>query len=81
MSIGRVVGGTLIAVAAAVIVYTIVGAVNTVWGVSQLSEMPIPVKLFLPVIFGTLGGTLGVMAVQRVRRRNHADAASDPTRN
>jgi len=81
VSIGRFVGSALIAVAAAVIVYTIVGAVNIVWGVSQLSEMPITVKLFLPVIFGTLAGTLGVMAVQRVRSRRHADAASDPTRN
>ncbi len=52
MSIGRIVRSALIAVAAAIMVYTIVGAVSIVWGVSQLSEMPITVKLFLPVIFG-----------------------------
>ena len=81
MSIGRVVGGVLIAGAAAVIVYTIIGAVSIVWGVSQFSEMPITVKLFLPVIFGTLAGTLGVMAVQRVRRRSHPNNAGSSARN
>lgn len=81
MSIGRIVGGALIGCAAAIMVYTIVGAVNIVWGVSQLSEMPITVKLFLPVIFGTLAGTLGVMAVQRMRSSHHADAADDPAKN
>ncbi|MYD35445.1 MAG: hypothetical protein F4X20_00235 [Dehalococcoidia bacterium] len=81
MSIGRVVGGTLIAVAAAIMVYTIVGAINTVWGASQFDEMPITVKLFLPVIFGTLAGTLGVMAVQRVRRRSHTNNAGNSAQN
>ena len=81
MSIGRVVGGALIAVAAAIMVYTILGAVSIVWGVSQLSEMPITVKLFLPVIFGTLAGTLGVMAVQRVRSRRHPNTANSSTPN
>ncbi len=68
MSIGRIVGSALIGLAAAVMLYTIVGAVSTVWGVAQFDEMPITVKLFLPVIFGTLAGTLGVMAVQRLRQ-------------
>ena len=68
MSIGRIVGSVLIGLAAAVMLYTIVGAVTTVWGVAQFDEMPITVKLFLPVIFGTLAGTLGVMAVQRLRQ-------------
>ncbi len=81
MSIGRVVGGALIAVAAAIMLYTIVGAVNTVWGVAQFDEMPITVKLFLPVIFVTLAGTLGVMAVQRVRSRRHSDAADSSAQN
>ncbi len=81
MSIGRIVGSTLIGCAAAIMVYTIVGAVNTVWGVSQLSEMPLPVKLFLPVIFGTLAGTLGVMAVQRVRGRSDANNAGNSAKN
>ncbi len=81
MSIGRVVGGALIAVAAAIMVYTIVGAVSIVWGVSQLSEMPITVKLFLPVIFGTLAGTLGVMAIQRVRSRSHPHDAGNSAQN
>jgi hypothetical protein len=61
--------------------YTIVGAINTVWGVSQFSEMPITVKLFLPVIFGTLAGTLGVMAVQRVRSRRHSNTADGSAQN
>ena len=81
MSLGRVVGSALIGCAAAIMLYTIVGAVNTVWGVSQFSEMPITVKLFLPVIFGTLAGTLGVMAVQRVRSRRHPDAADGSAQN
>ncbi len=72
---GRVIGSALIGVAAAIMLYTIVGAVGTVWGVAQFDEMPITVKLFLPVIFGTLAGTLGIMAIQRVRNRNHTDAA------
>ena len=75
MSMGRVIGSALIGVAAAIMLYTIVGAVGTVWGVAQFDEMPITVKLFLPVIFGTLAGTLGIMAIQRVRNRNHTDAA------
>ncbi|MCY4575913.1 MAG: hypothetical protein OXC55_04855 [Chloroflexi bacterium] len=75
MSIGRVFGSALIGVAAAIMLYTIVGAVSTVWGVAQFEEMPITVKLFLPVTFGTLAGTLGIMAIQRVRNRNHTDAA------
>ena len=75
MSMGRVIGSALIGVAAAIMLYTIVGAVSTVWGVAQFDEMPITVKLFLPVTFGTLAGTLGVMAVQRVRNRRHSDAA------
>ena len=81
MSIGRIVRTALIAVAAAIMVYTIVGAVSIVWGVSQLSEMPITVKLFLPVIFGTLAGTLGVMAVQRMRNRRHTDNAGTTAQN
>ena len=75
MSIGRVLLGAVIVAIAAIIVYTIAGAVSTVWGVSQFSEMPITVKLFLPVIFGTLAATLAVMAVQRMRRRNHPHGA------
>ena len=70
MSIGRVLLGGVIILAAAIMAYTIAGAVSTVWGVSQFSEMPITVKLFLPVIFGTLAATLAVMAVQRMRRRS-----------
>ena len=70
MSIGRVLGGALLIAAAAIMAYTIAGAISTVWGVSQISEMPITVKLFLPVIFGTLAATLGVMAIQRARRHN-----------
>ena len=70
MSIGRVLGGALLIAAAAIMLWTIVGAVSTVWGVAQLDEMPITVKLFLPVIFGTLAVTLGVMAIQRARRHN-----------
>ena len=81
MSIGRLVGSALIAVAAAIMLYTIIGAVSIVWGVAQFSEMPITVKLFLPVIFGTLAGTLGVMAVQRVRSRRHPGAADAPKQN
>ena len=68
MSIGRIVGSALIGLAAAIMLYTVVGAVSTVWGVAQFEEMPITVKLFLPVIFGTLAGALGVMAVQRLRQ-------------
>ena len=75
MSIGRVLLGAVIVAIAAIIVYTIAGAVSTVWGVSQFSEMPITVKLLLPVIFGTLAATLAVMAVQRMRRRNHPPGA------
>ncbi len=81
MSIGRVVGSALIGVAAAIMLYTIVGAVSTVWGVAQFEEMPITVKLFLPVIFGTLAGTLGVMAVQRVRNRRHPHNADGSAQN
>ncbi len=81
MSVRRVVGSVLIGCAAAIMVYTIVGAVNIVWGVSQISEMPITVKLFLPVIFGTLVGTIGVMAVQRVRSRRHPHNAGNPAQN
>ena len=75
MSMGRVIGNALIGLAAAIMLYTIVGAVSTVWGVAQFDEMPLPVKLFLPVIFGTLAGTLAVMAIQRMRTRSHSDAA------
>lgn len=81
MSIGRVVGSALIGCAAAIMAYTIVGAVNLVWGVSQFSEMPITVKLFLPVIFGTLAGTLGVMAIQRARSRKHPHDAGNSAQN
>lgn len=81
MSIGRVVGSALIVGAAAIMVYTIMGAVNIVWGVSQLSEMPITVKLFLPVIFGTLAGTLGVMVIQRARNRRHPGNAGNSAPN
>ena len=76
MSIGRVLLGAVIIAIAAIMSYTIAGAISTVWGVSQFSEMPITVKLFLPVIFGTLAATLAVMAVQRMRRRNHPHSAS-----
>ena len=76
MSIGRVLLGAVIIAIAAIMSYTIAGAVSTVWGVSQFSEMPLTVKLFLPVIFGTLAATLAVMAVQRMRRRNHPHSAN-----
>ena len=75
MSIGRVLLGAVIIVSAAIMAYTIAGAISTVWGVSQFSEMPLTVKLFLPIIFGTLTATLAVMAVQRMRRRNHPHPA------
>ncbi len=81
MSIGRIVGSALIAVAAAIMLYTIIGAVSIVWGVAQFDEMPITIKLFLPVIFGTLAVTLGVMAVQRVRSRRHPNAADGSAQN
>ena len=81
MSIGRFVGGALIIAAAAIMAWTVFGAISTVWGVSQLSEMPITVKLFLPVIFGTLAGTLVVMAIQRARRRGHQNAADTSAEN
>ena len=81
MSVGRIVGSALIGLAAAIMLYTIVGAVSTVWGVAQFDEMPITVKLFLPVIFGTLAGTLGVMAVQRVRSRRHPNATDGSAQN
>ena len=76
MSIGRVLLGAVIIAIAAIMSYTIFGAISTVWGVSQFSEMPLTVKLFLPIIFGTLATTLAVMAVQRMRRRNHPHSAN-----
>ena len=81
MSIGRIVGSALIAVAAAIMLYTIIGAVSIVWGVAQFDEMPITVKLFLPVIFVTLAGTLGVMAFQRMRRHSHSNTAGNSAQN
>ena len=81
VSIGRIVGSALIAVAAAIMLYTIIGAVSIVWGVAQFDEMPITVKLFLPVIFVTLAGTLGVMAFQRMRRHSHSNTAGNSAQN
>ena len=72
MKVGRIIGGFLIILCAGIMLYTIQGAVATVWGVSQISEFPLTVKLFLPVIFGTLAIVLGVMGVSRLRRRGQS---------
>ncbi len=69
MKPARVIGGFLIILCAGIMLYTILGAVATVWGVSQFNEFPLTVKLFLPVIFGTLAIVLGVMGVSRLRQR------------
>ena len=69
MKPARIIGGFLIILCAGIMLYTIQGAVAIVWGVAQFSEIPITVKLFLPVIFGTLAIVLGVMGVSRLRRR------------
>ncbi len=71
MSIGRLFGGAVIILGAVIIAYTIAGAISTVWGVSQFSQMPMTVKLFLPIIFGTLSATLAAMALHRLRRGGH----------
>ena len=72
MKAGRIIGGFLIILCAGIMLYTIQGAIATVWGISQFSEFPITVKLFLPVIFGTLAIVLSVMGVSRLRRRGQA---------
>ena len=72
MKVGRIIGGFLIILCAGIMLYTIQGAVATVWGVSQFSGFPLTVKLFLPVIFGTLAIVLGVMGVSRLRRRGQS---------
>ena len=78
MSIRRMGGAALIAGAVVILAYTILGAVNIVWGVSQIDEMPVTVKLFLPVIFGTLFGTLSAMMIQRLRRRRQPRGTNHP---
>ena len=78
MKPGRIIGGFLIILCAGIMLYTIQGAVATVWGVSQFGEFPITVRLFLPVIFGTLAIVLSVMGVSRFRRRGQSAHQAQP---
>ncbi len=69
MSAARILGGAALIAVAGIVAYTVQGAISTVWGVSQFNEMPITVKLFLPVILGTLTAVLAAMGLIHLRRR------------
>ncbi len=71
MSIGKLVGSALLIIAAIGVIYTIEGALTTVWGVALFPDTPLIIKLFIPTLAIGFGSILIAMLVNRLRRTRH----------